>query len=163
MMTRRSPKQPGSRTFAATDQFLIVGQRKLPIRELHNLRVTQAEPSRLPIAVAFAATVFPLVSLFSGVRDVTSWAAVALITASILAVAAVLQLRAQPLRILYADHHGRYADEVFVSRDARVFGQVTRAVQRASELHRGRERLAPSFRVSSHLPAPPLVSDAAQG
>jgi hypothetical protein len=166
-MTRRSPKQPGFRTFYATDEvtvtdlWLIVGARRLPIRQLRNLQVSQAKTSRLPATVAFTATVFPLVSVFSGVRGVASWAAVVLITGLILAAAAVLGLRNDPLRILFADHAEIYHDPVYANSDERVFGQVTRAVQRASEFNRNRDRLTPNYRVSPYLPATPLVADAA--
>ncbi|MGH3730176.1 MAG: DUF6232 family protein [Micromonosporaceae bacterium] len=117
-----------------TETWLVIGKRRLLVKELRNPQVGRARGSRTPATVAIAALLLPVVTLILG-TNVTGWVTVGLGTLAALCVAAALRLGDSPPLVLHARYRG-VSGPIFWSRDERVFGQVSRAVLRAHEAAR---------------------------
>lgn len=137
-MAQKPHEEPHARTFYATDDvlvtdmWLVVGRRRLLIRELRNLQVAQSRASRTPAVLGVTAAAVPLLAAVTGVQTASAWVAVTFGTGLVLAVAVWLRATEARHLVLHADY-GDVHGPVFWSRDPRVFGQVTRAVLRARE------------------------------
>jgi Family of unknown function (DUF6232) len=119
---------------AVTNQFFHRGREKYAIAELTELGVVRgpAHPSVLisgVIAVAQAPIAVPVVAVF---RSPVAFVLAAVLLVVPIVVAFVSAHRHPPVQQLLARYRGREM-ALFSTHDARAFGQVTRALQRAIE------------------------------
>jgi hypothetical protein len=119
---------------AVTNQYFHRGRERFAIPELTELGVVRgpAHPSVLisgVIAVAQAPVAVPVVAVF---RSPMAFVLAAIVLVVPVVVAFVCAHRHPPVQQLLARYRGRVR-ALFSTTDARAFGQVTRALQRAIE------------------------------
>jgi len=117
-----------------TTQWFTVGDRRFAIQDLHNPRVARTEGDRGTLGAGIAAVLLvqTTIAVELALHSYEMWALATSAAAGVAVAAMIRAHRRQQVCELWAEYRGETV-RAYRTRDAREFGQVTRALMRAIE------------------------------